>query len=258
MLWVSLPLEHNLVLVYLSGMVAATALEYVTGAVMERIFKMKYWDYSGKPFNLNGYICLESSIAWGFLSIFLTEIIHKPIERLVLGTSPFLEIVLVSILSIVFAADTAASIKQAFDLGRALEAMTKMKAELDDLQLQIALLKAETTQKVTDLRDEHIQRAAAFKGETELRIFELKKEAEFMAAARKEEWGERVKKTAGDLSSLAAKFQSVSDSRRKLSEHLGYYQKELLRGNPSASSKQFSEALKELKSALSLHKRQGR
>ena len=66
LLWVSLPYQDNLILVYIAGFIAATALEYVTGAVMERLFKVRYWDYSDKKFNINGYICLGSSIAWGF------------------------------------------------------------------------------------------------------------------------------------------------------------------------------------------------
>ena len=79
MLWVSLPFEDNLLLVYLSGVVAATILEYVTGWTMERLFKMKYWDYSDQRFNFRGYICLSSSIAWGFLTILLTEVLHPPV-----------------------------------------------------------------------------------------------------------------------------------------------------------------------------------
>ena len=59
MLWVSLPFKSSLVMVYISGVIGATVLEYVTGWGMERLFKMKYWDYSNQPFNLNGYICLS-------------------------------------------------------------------------------------------------------------------------------------------------------------------------------------------------------
>ena len=74
MLWVSLPFQDSLILTYISGVIGATALEYVTGYVMERLFKIRYWDYSNQPFNVHGYICLSSSIAWGFLTIFLTEV----------------------------------------------------------------------------------------------------------------------------------------------------------------------------------------
>ena len=52
---------------------------------MEQLFKVRYWDYSNQKFNLHGYICLSSSIAWGFLTIFMTHVIHKPIERAILS-----------------------------------------------------------------------------------------------------------------------------------------------------------------------------
>ena len=44
-LFVTLPAANHLWLVYVLGLVAATALEYVTGAVMERLFGVRYWDY---------------------------------------------------------------------------------------------------------------------------------------------------------------------------------------------------------------------
>ena len=56
LLWVTLPFRDNLLMVYAAGVIAATALEYVTGWAMERLFKVKYWDYSNQRFQLNGYI----------------------------------------------------------------------------------------------------------------------------------------------------------------------------------------------------------
>ena len=43
-LFVTLPVENDLRLVWLLGMLAATALEYVVGAAMERLFQVRYWD----------------------------------------------------------------------------------------------------------------------------------------------------------------------------------------------------------------------
>lgn len=81
-LFVTLPVENDLRLVWLLGMLAATALEYVVGAAMERLFQVRYWDYSKHRFNLHGYICLSSSIAWGFFSILLVRFVHPPVGRL--------------------------------------------------------------------------------------------------------------------------------------------------------------------------------
>ena len=245
-------------------MIGASALEYVTGWTMERLFKMKYWDYTNNPFNINGYICLGTSIAWGFLTIVLTEFIHRPVETVVLDLNPIVCIVLCGIIGALFVADTVESTKEALDLGRVLESMTKMKAELEEIQVQMALLKAETADKLSDLRDEQIQRAANLKGEAAVKITTLKAETAMRteetinalkeSAERGLEAASLFKETAGkavpDLSSLSERLQSLTENRDKLSKHLGFYRKGLLRGNPTASSRQFGEALKELKERL--------
>ena len=154
MLWVSLPVKNNLFLVYCSGVVAATLLEYVTGYVMERLFKVRYWDYSNQKFNLHGYICLTSSIAWGFLTIFMTEVIHKPIEHFVLNLPPALEWCLLGVVSGCFVMDTIQSTKEALNLAKALENVAKLRADLEEMQVQLALLKAETAQNIESAKEE--------------------------------------------------------------------------------------------------------
>ena len=83
MLLVSMPFQHNLLLTYIAGCIGATALEYVTGVVMEALFKVRYWDYSNQKFNFQGQICLSSTLAWGGLTILMTRVVHKPVEGLV-------------------------------------------------------------------------------------------------------------------------------------------------------------------------------
>lgn len=53
-------------LIFLCGMAGATVLEYFTGWLLERLFRMRYWDYSKLPLNLNGYICLLASLSGVF------------------------------------------------------------------------------------------------------------------------------------------------------------------------------------------------
>ncbi|PJJ29897.1 putative ABC transporter permease [Lacrimispora celerecrescens] len=231
MLWLSIPVQGNLFLVFLFGMLGASALEYVTGYVMERLFKMKYWDYSSNPFNINGYVCLTNSIAWGFLTLLLTEVIHRPLEWLVLHLNGTACIILVIMVGILFITDAIRSTKEALDLGRILETMTKLKSELDEVQVQMALLKAETAQKVSDIKTETIMKAASLKGETMEKISSLKAET---ASALKE-------------SALVERLQSLTETKEKLTGRLTSYRKGILRRNPTASSRLFGEALRELK-----------
>lgn len=46
-----------------------TFLEYITGVIVNIYLGWNVWDYSDKPFNVNGQICLQASIAWMFLSL---------------------------------------------------------------------------------------------------------------------------------------------------------------------------------------------
>ena len=207
MLVLSIPIKGHVILVFLSGMIGATLLEYLTGYLMERLFKMKYWDYSNNPWNLNGYICLSTSIAWGALTILLTEVVHRPLEYLVLQLSIPVNITIVAVTGLLFLLDTIHSTKEALDLGKVLEAMTKIKVELEELQVQMSLLKSETALKVTELRNETINKATTVKEE---------------------------------------RLRSLMDSKEKLANRLSFYRKGILKRNPSASSRLFGEALHEI------------
>lgn len=65
------PYSDNSILLFFLGLFLATTLEFLTALVMKRIFGEIWWDYHEKPFNYRGIICLESSIAWGFYTLFL-------------------------------------------------------------------------------------------------------------------------------------------------------------------------------------------
>lgn len=237
MLWVSLPVKDHLVLVYFSGVIAATILEYVTGWAMERLFKVKYWDYSNQHFNLNGYICLSSSIAWGFLTILMTEVIHRPIERLVLDMPSLLEYGLLIFITILFVYDTIQSTRDALDLARALEAATRLRGELDQLQVQLALLKAETEQHLLELKEEQEERVRALREAGEERIQSLLAEVEEKRRTFQEAQDARTRALNERLTAQSAGLRQLLESHHH----------RILRRNPSASSRRFAAALKELR-----------
>ena len=55
------------VYLFFACMMAATVMEWITAKLLERLHRRKWWDYSGKKFNLNGYVCLQYSLLWGVL-----------------------------------------------------------------------------------------------------------------------------------------------------------------------------------------------
>ena len=70
------PVEGNMALVALVGTIAASLLEYVTGFLMEAIFHVRYWDYSERPLNVNGYICALSAATWAVFSVFIVSVVN--------------------------------------------------------------------------------------------------------------------------------------------------------------------------------------
>ena len=55
------------VYLFFACMLVATVTEWVTAKLLERLHRRKWWDYSHKKFNLNGYVCLQYSVLWGAL-----------------------------------------------------------------------------------------------------------------------------------------------------------------------------------------------
>ena len=54
-----------------------TAVEYISGDLLKRIFNKIYWSYSDLNFNINGYICLKFSLYWCALSYIGVVYINK-------------------------------------------------------------------------------------------------------------------------------------------------------------------------------------
>lgn len=77
------PISNHGILLFLLGSLLATTLEFVTAAVMNRLFGEIWWDYTDKPYNFRGVVCLESSIAWGFYTIILFMFLHNIVVGLV-------------------------------------------------------------------------------------------------------------------------------------------------------------------------------
>ena len=52
---------------FIFATVYATVAEWVSGHLIEKAFKARWWDYSNIKWNLDGYICLPASLFWGVL-----------------------------------------------------------------------------------------------------------------------------------------------------------------------------------------------
>lgn len=253
MLWVSLPVQDHLVLVYIFGFIAATVLEYITGYFMELLFKVRYWDYSHKKYNLHGYICLSSSVAWGFLTILMTEFLHRPVEQFVLALPLPAELTFLLVMGPLFLADIIHSAREAFDLARALESMAKLRGELESMQVQMALLKAEISQRVEEFKDDYPFNTSSLPGVQDVldmpeRLSELREQTIQKASELKNETEAALN---ARLETLAQHLESVYEKRDSMANRLNAHRERFLRHYPNATSHKFAEVWRDLLDTLS-------
>lgn len=99
------PLVDNPAALYLASLTMATFMELLTAGIMIRLFGSFWWDYSQKPFNYKGIICLESSIAWGFLGIFYFRFLNGFVNQMVGMIPEFLQRFIAMTLLVFYVAD---------------------------------------------------------------------------------------------------------------------------------------------------------
>ena len=71
---------NNIIVLFILTMFTCSLLEYITSFLMEKIFKLRWWDYSQMRFNINGRITLTFTVFWGLLALCLIRFINPYIE----------------------------------------------------------------------------------------------------------------------------------------------------------------------------------
>ncbi len=62
-------LKNDVLFLFLGSMAVGTAVQWFAGKLLERVKWKKWWDYSAKKYNFDGYICLQYSLLWGLLGL---------------------------------------------------------------------------------------------------------------------------------------------------------------------------------------------
>ena len=258
LLHVSLPLQGHPVWSYLACMTAATVFEYIVGVVMEKLFKVKYWDYSKQRFQFQGYICLRSSLCWGFLGLILTGVIHPPINALVVGL-PFIGLIIIDVLfSAAFVSDVVVSVRSALDLAKVLVELDRLREQGAELRKQLsetALVElTNLSYKVEEAHGELTERMDEAKAQLAERMDEAREKVddarEQLAAAREMTAEERRAQAAEAREQLQAKLAELQRRFDERAAALGRTRKSLLRGNPTARSERYGEVLERLKKRI--------
>ena len=86
---------------FIMAILLCGVLEYLTSYVMEKIFHLRWWDYSDKKFNINGRVCLNTIIPFGILGTVIMYVTNPFIlDKIELLSDKILNIVFYILLSI--------------------------------------------------------------------------------------------------------------------------------------------------------------
>ena len=104
------PIKENLIVLYFGAVILTSTLEFITGFLLEKIFRRKWWDYTGERFNLKGYICLKFSLLWGVACLVTVRLIHPLVTAFVEKLPQTLGIMILSVILIGFLSDAVITV----------------------------------------------------------------------------------------------------------------------------------------------------
>ena len=127
---------------------------------MEKLFHVRYWDYTKEPFNINGHICLISSLAWGVFSVLLVRFVNPNIERLVIIIPNGISEVISYIITVFITIDAVQSFNEAMDLKKILIKFTERNDAINNIKKRIEIFEAFINEDVKSIQEKLIKKVA--------------------------------------------------------------------------------------------------
>jgi uncharacterized membrane protein len=101
---------RNPVTLFFGSILVITFFEFVSHWLFQTLLGIQFWDYSNKPFNIEGRVSLDSSIGFGVAAVLLVYVIHPWLLRLLSKISKRLSVVLAILASIILLVETVSSV----------------------------------------------------------------------------------------------------------------------------------------------------
>lgn len=74
-------IKTNFIGKFFISCISFTAFEYVVSVVLEALFGLRWWDYTGEVLNFQGRISVPYSIAWGIMGVIFVQNIHPYVSK---------------------------------------------------------------------------------------------------------------------------------------------------------------------------------
>lgn len=127
------PFQHNLLWLYLGSVILTTAIELLTGFVMEKLFHHRWWDYSKMPLNIGGYVCPLFSLLWGVACILIVDVLQPRIASMIALIPREWSLILLCLFGTAFLVDVLVAVATVSKLNHRLK-------QIDDVSAAMRLL----------------------------------------------------------------------------------------------------------------------
>lgn len=97
--------SNDLIALFVMSAASCMILEYFSSYILEKIFKLRWWDYSKLSFNINGRVCLKIGLMFGIAGIIAIKLINPYINRLLTIMSNNVQIIVAILLFIILIID---------------------------------------------------------------------------------------------------------------------------------------------------------
>lgn len=276
------PLKDKLLILFLGSFLLTSILEFTTGFLLEKVFHNKWWDYSNKPFNIKGYVCLKFSVYWGLACTFIMDVLHPVIYKGIRLLPYIPGLILLILFMTVFIVDCCLTVTTILKFNKRLKVMDEVAAKIHKLSDEIGENIYENVtgvvEKSEEFQENHaelIEKLAEKKdgimdlpGTTKTKLAETVEAAKTKIAGTTETAKlvitENMLEAKSSLEARKASLETrksellkerdeLTESYEKLYEEKTFGFKRLIRAFPDMTSKNSNISLEKLKQHFNIH-----
>lgn len=227
--------EMNDGMIFLFGIVLATVVEWVAGWILDKCFHVRLWDYSNKPLNFHGYICMEFSLIWGLAIVFVVNIFQTYVEK---NTSSHADSnlgwIIAAILYGVYFSDFIVTVAVMHGLNKKLTKLDRIRSDMrivsDKISDSLAMTTIDTAQIV---------------GEGKVQVALAKAELHEVTEVQKDKSLEKFRKKRDELQ------EEFNELENSIIKHTIIGPGRIIRAFPDMKHRDYHEVVQELKNKLS-------
>lgn len=218
-------------MIFIFGVILATVVELIAGWLLDVCFHARWWDYSDKPLNFHGYICLEFSLIWGLAIVFVVKVFQRYVENHTSShADSLLGWVVLAILYAAYLADFIVTVAVIRGLNKKLTRLDKIRSDMRIVSDKISDTLATTT----------IETAQAV-GEKKVQAALARAELRDSAELKKDKSLEMLRKKKAELQK---EFDDLSNT---ITNHTIVGQGRIIKAFPKMKHRDYYELIQELK-----------